>query len=1769
MQVERYVNSAWQAQFYGGDNPSKGMSISADNIIYSGGYYAGTSMLRVSNAKNGNEGVLVLRTISGLELTQTVTYATGSAEVSYKWEIKNTTGGVINDVKFFTGGDTYLSGGDKGSGFWDAADNIVGVSKFIPDETATTGQQQNLFLQGVSIPKGYVSEGYNYAKNQVGAGQLKNEINASYNTDNGFAMEWKKPSLAAGETWTILAGEKFVTKNITDLTVHAPLGNKADPGESVDLLFEVEKDATAATSTTFSIAIDLAGWTAVIQSPNSPYNMTPNEKRDVIVRVTIPTGTALGTSAQVTLTATNSNGAASDFASVVAAQVPTITAQPTNAFACALGTQSFAITATDADTYQWQEFKAGAWSNLTNGGGYGGVTTNTLTINVINNSFSGNEYKCVVMNAFGQVQSHAAGLTVDPFSITTQPIASNACAGTDLTLNVVAAGGGMKTYQWKKDGTDLTSSSATTADLLVTGSLTNSGTYTCVVSSSGGCADLTTTPVVLTVTAFPVTAAPIDVTHCEGDMLTLTAVGDAAVYTWTGGVTDGIPFAATTTTTYIVTGTTGGCSTTDTTVVIVNSIPAVSAGVDKSICANRPITLIGSGGADTYSWDNSVTDNVAFTPVAGITTTYTVTGTITTTGCMASDQVTVVTNQPLAVTSPAKTICNGETITLTATPSGGNGSYSYEWHTNLGVSIGTTNTITPSPAATTEYNCTLSDDFSTSDNSVCTAKILTTVTVNAKIAASLNDTVMCAGGNVTLIPIHSGGNGNYTYLWSPGNETTATIVVSPAVNSSYGVTIYDDFVSSNATVCEVISMNAVVTVNALPVVTATATSTTVCEREMVTLTGGNAFTYTWDNGVTDGIAFTPTATAIYTVVGTDANGCVNTASETVNVTLISEASVGSGATVCADTYPLTGNNPVNGSGVWTSPDATITFVNNTVYNTNAGNLKAGNNILIWTITAGSCTSVDTLIVSRDTPLADNAGPDESICDATTYTLKAAAIDGSATGVWTGPGTITNDNDPNSTVTNLPEGANTFTWTVTGNVCSASVDDVVITRDVTQIADGGILQTVCESATTVTLSAITPTKGTGMWMSSNPYIVFSDVTSATSTISGMVNGFNGLTWTTTNGSCKDQASTTVMVEKIIVQYESPKISLCDATDVHLSAQNSGVGTWTSDDASVTFDDVNSPITFAHNLQEGVTSLYWKIDNGSCGISERETVVTQFLTEIADAGITTYICGADTANLVGNTPVKGIGNWTSTTSGVVIETPSSPTTKVSNVSGGAAFFWTITNGKCISVATTTATVNPNPVVLAGPSTTLCAGDSIILSGSGAQVYTWDNGVTNGKKFVPVATKIYTVTGTDATGCMDTSSMTITVNDVPVVDAGVKKIVCEGTSITLAGSGADAYTWTNGVLDGEEFTPTATAMYHMVGATKSCTATDSVEVIVNAIPMLTVVETYRSVCNDAVEFELGNVSPSGGTYSGSGVNAEQYYSAPTTTPGTHTITYVFVDSSTVSFCTSSITFDLVVKPLPIVTVTVNAQSCADSAVVFMAGGAEEYKWEGDSLQTSSVTFMPPVGPFVQTVVGYDSFGCGNNATASMQVVKRPSAGVNSTIVLYEQSDKKIDLFNSLLGSPDTPGTWESNTTDAIDISDPTMVDFEELRHGYYYFTYTAEGGSCPDSSAVLEVKVDYSKGKAVSPSEGLSPNGDGINDSWFIADIELFPNNHVVILNRYGALVFKTDAYANDVNDFDGRANVSTVGTDELPEGTYYYTIKLSDTREPVTGFFTILR
>ncbi len=308
--------------------------------------------------------------------------------------------------------------------------------------------------------------------------------------------------------------------------------------------------------------------------------------------------------------------------------------------------------------------------------------------------------------------------------------ANTICNGASVTLN----GSGADTYAWDNSVTDgVAFMPGATTVYTVTGTTT-----------STGCSSTET--ITVNVNALPVVTASSNAvanTVCEGALVTLTA-GGADTYTWDNGVTDGVAFNVADTTMYMVMGTTTatGCSNMAMITVYTNALPVVTATSDaplNTVCAGSSVTLSGVG-ADTYAWDNSVVDGVAFAATA--TTDYIVTGTKITTGCSSNDTITITVNPLPTVNLPAFTgmLCDySPVLTLSGgAPAGG---------TFSGTSV-TAGSFDPAIGAgmyLITYSYTDANGCANTDTSSITVDVCTGIVTNSNIE------------NVTVYPNPSNG----------------------------------------------------------------------------------------------------------------------------------------------------------------------------------------------------------------------------------------------------------------------------------------------------------------------------------------------------------------------------------------------------------------------------------------------------------------------------------------------------------------------------------------------------------------------------------------------------------------------------------------------------------------------------------------------------------------------------------------------------------------------------------------------------------------------------------------------------------------------------------------------------------------------------------------------------------------------------------------------------------------------------------------------------
>jgi len=332
---------------------------------------------------------------------------------------------------------------------------------------------------------------------------------------------------------------------------------------------------------------------------------------------------------------------------------------------------------------------------------------------------------------------------------------------------------------------------------------------------------------------------------------TITVGAPAISYAWDNGVVNGVPFTPTASGEYIVIATGGvGCTATDTVNIIVNALPSVDAGTFLQICDGDTVTLSGAG-ATTYIWDNGISDGVLFTP--STTTLYTVTGTDAN-GCSASDTVSIdVWNLPLVDAGADQAVCDGDQATLS-----GSGATSYTWDNSVldGVAFTPLSIATYTVTGTDGNGCVSSDQVEVSLNALPTVSAGTDVSV-------------CTGDSAIL-----NGSGAVSYIWDNGIMDGVHFI--PVAANTYTVTGTDGNGCANTDQVDV-------TLNSLPTVGAGADQT-VCEGDPVTVSGTGASSYTWDNGVSDGVAFNANTTTTYTVTGADVNGCENTDDLLVTVT---------------------------------------------------------------------------------------------------------------------------------------------------------------------------------------------------------------------------------------------------------------------------------------------------------------------------------------------------------------------------------------------------------------------------------------------------------------------------------------------------------------------------------------------------------------------------------------------------------------------------------------------------------------------------------------------------------------------------------------------------------------------------------------------------------------------------------------------------------------------------------------------------------------------
>ena len=227
------------------------------------------------------------------------------------------------------------------------------------------------------------------------------------------------------------------------------------------------------------------------------------------------------------------------------------------------------------------------------------------------------------------------------------------------------------------------------------------------------------------------------------------------------------------------------------------------------------------------------------------------------------------------------------------------------------------------------------------------------------------------------------------------------------------------------------------------------------------------------------------------------------------------------------------------------------------------------------------------------------------------------------------------------------------------------------------------------------------------------------------------------------------------------------------------------------------------------------------------------------------------------------------------------------------------------------------------------------------------------------------------------------------------------------------------------------------------------------------------------------------------------------------------------------------------------------------------------GCDQDTIIITVLQVLDPFVvavdDTLTIYANDNTSDNYIIDIQKNDTDYNGGYLTSVIFKDptSGGQITVINGDSVMYKAPNGFFGKDTIQYIVCSSLGADLNDCDTAYIFITVIA--ADC-DKDGIADWN-DNAKDCEFFIPEGFSPNGDGVNDTWFIRGILDYPKNHVQIFNRWGNLVFETDGYKNDWN---GTTIFGlTIGGNDLPEGTYFYIVDLGNNTKVYKGYVYLKR
>lgn len=542
------------------------------------------------------------------------------------------------------------------------------------------------------------------------------------------------------------------------------------------------------------------------------------------------------------------------------------------------------------------------------------------------------------------------------------------------------------------------------------------------------------------------------------------------------------------------------------------------------------------------------------------------------------------------------------------------------------------------------------------------------------------------------------------------------------------------------------------------------------------------------------------------------------------------------------------------------------------------------------------------------------------------------------------------------------------------------------------------------------------------------------------------------------------------------------TFCSGQSINLSATapTATSFSWTPT-SSLSNPSIANPIA-----TPGATTTYTLSVTDALGCTGTDTVTLAMANLVSSAGPNTAIClgSSTTLNATGGatyswSPATGLSNPSIANP---IASPTSTTT----------YTVTATQGVCTSSSSVTITVNPLPVVDAGAPASMCIGNTTTLNGTGATGYVWSPAGSLSSSTIsnPVSsattTTTYTMVGTDGNGCTSTDNVTITVNPLPTINAGLDVGICPANSIGLNATGGTNYLWApassldNAAISNPVATPPSTTTYTVTGSDiNGCSSTDVVTVTVTPI-VVTASSGSPAICIGANTTLTGS---GGASYSWSPAATldNAAIATPIATP-TATTTYTVIGTGGTG-CNDTAFVTVVVNPLPTVDAGAPAAICTGTSTILNGSGAASYVWSPGATLSSTTVSNPTSSATTTTtytMVGTDGNGCSSSDIVTITVNPLPTIDAGTGLSICSGTSTTLNatggtnylwtpaasLDNAAISNPvATPSSATTYTVTGTDVNGCSATDTVTINVSGIVVTASVSSSTiCSGSSSTL---------------------------------------------------------------------------------------------------------